>query len=187
MRQLPLALLSLALAPTLLAEGDVAQVFDEQIKNLENTVVPLAEAMPAGKYDFAPTQGSFNGVRTFAEQIRHFATVIYLLSGAVTAQKPPVDVGKDDSGPASVRTKAQLVEYLRGSLAFAHRAAQTLSQSNLWDEIPSPLGDNKTTRFAAMSMITWHSNDHYGQMVVYARMNGVIPPSSQPSPPAKQK
>ena len=167
------------------ADG-VAQIFDSQIKALDDDILPLAEAMPADKYDFAPKAGSFQGVRTFAEQTRHLATVVYMLSGAILGQKPPVDVGKDDSGPASVRTKAQLVEYLRGSLTFAHKAVGTLTEKNEMDDV-SPFGDGQMTRLAAASMIAWHSFDHYGQMVVYARMNGVIPPSSLPAPPASAK
>lgn len=184
-------LLCLALAPVLtpalLGADAVAQIVDGQVKALDNDVLPLAEAMPADKYDFAPSAGSFEGVRTFAEQTRHLATVIYMLSGAVLGAKPPVDIGKDDSGPASVRTKVQLVEYLRGALAFAHQAAGSLTEKNALDDIVSPFGDGKIRRLALASMIAWHSFDHYGQMVVYARMNGVIPPSSLPAPPASAK
>src|ERR1019366_5449219 len=114
-----LASLLLAAGPTsnLFADG-VGQIFDSQVQILEREHLPLAQAMPAEKYDFAPTAGAFKGVRTFAEQVRHMATVVYMLSGALLGEKPPVDVGKDDSGPAAVKTKAQLVEYLRGSIAF---------------------------------------------------------------------
>ncbi len=179
--------LTAALTPALFGADAVTQIFDGQVKALENDVLPLAEAMPADKYNFAPTSGSFQGVRTFAEQVRHMSTVIYMLSGAVLAEKPPVDIGKDDSGPASVRTKAQLVEYLRGALAFAHKAAGTLTEKNELDDVASPFGGGKMKRMAAASMIAWHSFDHFGQMVVYARMNGVIPPSSLPAPPASAK
>jgi hypothetical protein len=175
-----------ALTPTLFAADGVAQIFDGQVKALESDVLPLAQAMPADKYDFAPTAGSFKGVRTFAEQVRHLSTVIYMLSGAVLGEKPPVDIGKDDSGPASVKTKAQLVEYLRGSLAFAHKAMGTITEKNLMDDV-SPFGPGKMKRVAAASMIAWHSFDHFGQMVVYARMNGVIPPSSLPPPASAKK
>lgn len=179
--------LTAAVTPALFGADAVTQIFDGQVKALENDVLPLAEAMPADKYNFAPTSGSFQGVRTFAEQVRHMSTVIYMLSGAVLAEKPPVDIGKDDSGPASVRTKAQLVEYLRGALAFAHKAAGTLTEKNELDDVASPFGGGKMKRMAAASMIAWHSFDHFGQMVVYARMNGVIPPSSLPAPPASAK
>jgi hypothetical protein len=174
-----------ALTPALFGAEGVAQIFDNQVKGLENDVLPLAEAMPADKYDFAPTAGAFKGVRTFAGQIRHLSRTIYMLSGALLGEKPPVDLGKDDDGPPAVRTKAQLVEYLRGSLAYAHKAIGTLTERNLTEDVA--FGEGKTKRLAAASMIVWHSFDHFGQMVVYARMNGVIPPSSLPAPaPAKK-
>jgi hypothetical protein len=162
----------------------VAQVFDSDVRAIESDILRLAEAMPAEKYDFAPTAGAFKGVRTFALQTRHLATVIYMLSGAILGQKPPVDIGTGDDGPTAVRTKAQLVEYLRGSIAFAHKAMATLTEKNELDDITVP-GEGKMKRLAAASEIAWHSFDHYGQMVVYARMNGVIPPSSMPAPAAK--
>jgi hypothetical protein len=175
--------LSAALTPATFGADSVAQIYDQQIRALDHDILPLAEAMPADKYDFVPKAGAFQGVRTFAEQTRHLATVIYMLSGAVLEEKPPVDIGKDDNGPSNVRTKAQLVEYLRGALAFAHKAVGTLTEKNEMDDV-SVFGE-RMKKLAAASEITWHSFDHFGQMVVYARMNGVIPPSSLPSPAKK--
>jgi uncharacterized damage-inducible protein DinB len=181
-RLLGLIIPFVALTPAMHALDGVAQIYDGQVRAVESDILRLAEAMPADKYDFAPTAGSFKGVRTFAQQVRHLATVIYMLSGAVLGEKPPVDTGKDDDGPAAVRSKAQLVEYLRGSIAFAHKAMAKLTQKNELDEIQSPFEAGKIKRLEAASEIAWHSFDHYGQMVVYARMNGVIPPSSMPAP-----
>jgi|SRR5665213_860623 len=182
-----LLVLPALLGPSLAKADGISQVFDSQITILEHEHLPLAEAMPADKYEFAPTNGAFKGVRTFAQQVRHMATVIYMMSGAVLGEKPPVDVGKDDTGPAAVKTKAQLVEYLRGAIAFAHKAALSVNAKNELDDIASPFGDGKMKRVAAISMITWHSFDHYGQMVEYVRMNGIIPPASAPPPPSAAK
>ena len=182
-----LALLATAPTSNLYGADGAGQIFDSQVQILEHEHLPLAQAMPAEKYDFAPTAGAFTGVRTFAQQVRHMATVIYMLSGALLGEKPPVDVGKDDSGPVAVKTKAQLVEYLRGSLLYAHKAALSVTAANELEDIPSPFGQGKMKRLAAVSMIAWHSFDHFGQMVEYARMNGVIPPSSQPASPPAEK
>src|SRR5262249_19717931 len=150
-------------APAVRGADAVSQIFDRQVSILDHEHLPLAQAMPADKYNFAPTNGAFKGVRTFAEQVRHMATVIYMISGAVLGEKPPVDIGKDDSGPASVKTKEQLVDYLKGSLAFAHKAAQSVTAKNELDDIVSPFGDGKIKRLEAISEIAWHSFDHYGQ------------------------
>jgi len=179
--------LAVASGSNVFAADAVGQIFDSQIQTLDHEQLPLAQAMPAEKYDFAPTAGSFKGVRTFADQVRHMATVIYMLSGALLGEKPPVDIGKDDNGPAALKTKAQLVDYLKGSLVYARKAALSVTAQNELEDIPSPFGPGKMNRLAVVSMIAWHSFDHYGQMVEYARMNGVIPPSSQPATPSAKK
>jgi uncharacterized damage-inducible protein DinB len=168
--------------------GPLTEVFDGQLKAVENDVVSLAEAMPADKYDFAPTDGAFKGVRTFGSQVKHIATVIYMVSSSVLGEKPPVDIGTDDNGPAALKTKAELVAYLKGALAFGHKAMAALNEKNQLDQVKSPFGGSMR-RVEAASMAAWHSFDHYGQIVVYARMNGIVPPASQPSPPpaANQK
>ena len=150
-------------------------------------MVGLATAMPADKYNFAPTNGEFKTVRTFALQVRHIATIIYQLSAAGLNQKPPVDIGATDNGPDSLRTKQQILEYLKGAFAFAHKNVATLTVKNQLDPVKSPFENATMPRIAASTIVTWHTSDHYGQMVVYARMNGVIPPSSLPPPPAAKK
>jgi DinB superfamily len=154
----------------------VANIYDRQLTIVEHDVVGLAEAMPADKYGFAPTQGEFKGVRTFAEQVKHLASVVYLSSAAVLGQKPPVDTG-GEAGPASVKTKEQIVAYLKGAFAYGHKAMNSLTEKNQLDLVQSPMGES--TRAASAGMAAWHSFDHYGQMVVYARMNGIVPPASR--------
>jgi hypothetical protein len=61
----------------------VAAIFQNQLTLVESDVVSLAEAMPAEKYDFKPTAGEFTGVRTFGEQVKHLATMIYMTSAIV--------------------------------------------------------------------------------------------------------
>jgi uncharacterized damage-inducible protein DinB len=156
----------------------IARLYDSQVTGAERDIVPLAEAMPADKYNFAPTQGEFKGVRTFAEQVKHLAAVVYMVAAASRSEAPPVDVGAE-KGPASARTKEQIVEYLKGAFAYAHKAALALDEKNQLELVKSPFGDGQVTRGGAMAIAAWHSFDHYGQMVVYARMNGVVPPASR--------
>lgn len=172
-------ILALFSAPALFAADPIAQVYDDQVKAVEHDVVRLAEAMPADKYNFAPTSGTFTGVRTFGAQVKHLATIIYMESAAILGEKPPVNVGSED-GPESLKTKAQIVDYLKGSLAYAHKAVGTITAKNNVEPMKSPFDSGTTTRAAAAGMIAWHSFDHYGQMVVYARMNGVVPGQTPP-------
>ncbi len=162
----------------------VGQTFDGQFRNAEREIVGLVEAMPADKINFAPTnaliKGSeFTGVRTFGQQAKHLATYVYMLSSTILDEKPPVDIGKDDSGPDSVKTKEQIVEYMKGAFAFGHKALQSITEKNQMDMVPANGPGRKMARVAAASFMMYHNFDHYGQMVVYARMNGVVPPASQ--------
>ncbi len=157
----------------------VAAIYDGPISAVERDLVPLVEAMPADKFGFAPTAGEFKGVRTFAEQAKHLARNVYVVSAATLGEKPPADVGSTENGPASVQTKEQIVQYLKGAFAYAHNAAKSLTAANQTEIVTSPYGEGPVSKGAMISIAAWHSFDHYGQMVVYARMNGVIPPSSR--------
>ena len=179
--------LTLAISAALVAAAAVhaadkptlAGLYDGQLRTPEGEVVPLAEAMPAEKYAFAPTAGEFKGVRTFLQQVKHIATTNYMVCAALLNEKSPIDAGKDENGPETVDNKDQAVKYLKDSYAYCHKAVATLTAANQLDQIPSPFGQGQMIRGAAASIPVWHSFDHYGQMVEYARMNGIIPPASR--------
>jgi hypothetical protein len=156
----------------------VTQVLDRTVANLEHEFVPAAEAMPEDKFTFAPTGGEFKGVRTFGQQIKHVAAVNYELGAAILEEKPPVDIG-DESGPASIATKAEILKYLNNSFSYVHKAIQSINEKNLVETVRSPFGEGKVSRLGLATSVAWHGYDHYGQMVVYLRMNGIIPPASR--------
>jgi uncharacterized damage-inducible protein DinB len=156
----------------------VTQVLDRTVSNLERDFVPAAEAMPEDKYGFAPTDGEFKGVRTFRQQVKHVAAVNYELGAALLEEKPPVDVG-DEEGPASVLTKADVLKYLHDSFVYVHKAVQTANDKNLVETVKSPFGEGSVTRLGLATSVAWHGFDHYGQMVEYLRMNGIVPPASR--------
>ena len=155
-----------------------AQLLDREVKMIEGEFVSLAEAMPGDKYNFAPSNGEFKGVRTFAQQVSHTGTVIYMVSAGLLGEKPPVEAGADENGPANLKTKEECVAFAKAAFAYAHKAIATLNAQNLTQKAKTPYGEQP--RLSLANMVTWHSFDHYGQMVVYARMNGIIPPASRP-------
>ena len=170
-------------AVSLCADGDaelspVAKVLKYELKMLERDFVPLAEAMPAEKYNFAPTEGEFDGVRTFSQQISHTAKAIYTASAAVLEEKLAPELDGGENGPATFKTKEDVLAYLKGAFANAHKAMAKLTAANLTDEVEASWG--KAPRLFMADLVIWHSFDHYGQMVEYARMNGIIPPASRP-------
>ena len=156
----------------------VTQLLDRNISNMEHEFVPAAEAMPEDKFGFAPTNGEFKGARTFGQQIKHVAAVNYELGAALLEQKPPVDIG-DESGPASVTSKADILKYLKDSFEYVHKAIATINESNLSGTVRSPFGEGSVSRLGLAMAVSSHGYDHYGQMAVYLRMNGIIPPASR--------
>jgi hypothetical protein len=156
-------------------EQTLAQAFDGQVSMIEREVLGLAQKMPADKYNFAPATGTppagtFDGVRTFGLQVRHLVTVMYQLSAEILGEKIPVDMGRDENGADSLRTKEQIVKYFHDALAYAHKAMRSITPQN------------QGTRAASAAFMGSHTYDHYGQMVVYARLNGITPGGAPPAP-----
>jgi hypothetical protein len=120
----------------------VAEVLGNTVKNLEHDFVPAAEAMPEEKFGFAPSNGEFKGVRTFAEQIKHVAAVNYELGAAILSEKPPVEIG-NETGPASVSSKADILKYLNDSFVYVHKAINTINDKNAVETVRSPFRRGK--------------------------------------------
>src|SRR6202048_3754165 len=140
----------------------VTMVLDRLTSNIEHEFVTAAEAMPEDKYSFAPTNGEFKGVRTFAQQVKHVAAVNYIFGAAILSEKVPVDVG-DESGPASVKTKAEILSYLKDSFAYVHKAVETVNEKNLVDPLKSPFGEGSVTRLGLATSVAAHGFDHTGR------------------------
>ena len=146
------------------------------LQMIERDFVRLADAMPPGKYGFRPTAGEFTGVRSFAEQVKHVACANFAFYNEIEHTTPPehCEVG----GPSPAKTKAELMAYLRESFAYAQRVFRTLTPDNAMDRVEGEYG-GPSTRLGIMTLSLWHASDHYGQLVVYLRMNGIVPPASQ--------
>lgn len=144
-------------------------------KQVEKEFTDLADAMPEEKWNFKPTQGAFNGARTFAEQVKHVACGNEAWAKKLAGEKTPerCDLG----GPNPAKTKAQIMAYLRETFGMMDRQIASTSMENLLSAVKGPYaGDN---RLEALTAALWHVSDHYGQLVEYARMNGVVPPASR--------
>ena len=161
------------------AAPTVTAVLNRQISSVESEIVPAADAMPEDKFNFAPSQGEFKGVRTFAEQIRHVATTNYILGAAILGEKSPVPDGENENGDAKYKSKADIVQYLKDSFTYVHKAYATINEQNVVAPIKNPFGEGMMTRLGVAVLNQGHNFDHYGQMVEYLRMNGIIPPASR--------
>jgi len=170
--------LSQAQSATPAEHRTIAQVLDHGVGGVENEFVSAADAMPEDKYSFAPTNGEFKGVRTFAQQVKHVAAVNYLVGAAILEEKPPVDLGSEN-GPDSVKSKADIMKFLKDSFAYVHKAVGSVNEGNLLSPIKTPFGEGMVTRLGMSTLIVGHCFDHYGQMVEYLRMNSIVPPASR--------
>jgi uncharacterized damage-inducible protein DinB len=158
----------------------VAQQMDFLLSGVEKEFVSAADAMPEDKYNFAPTNGEFKGVRTFAQQVKHVAAVNYLVFSDMLGEKPPANLG-GENGPDSMTSKAEIMKFLRDSFALGHRAYGAITTQNQVAPIKNPFGGKQPfTRIGLAALIVGHCFDHYGQMVEYLRTNGIIPPASRP-------
>ena len=174
-----LLLTGIALAQAAKSEPKtVSQILNGSVTNVENELVPAAEAMPDDKYSFAPTTGEFKGVRTFAQQVKHVAAVNYILAAAILEEKSPVDTG-GENGPDSLTSKANIIKYLNDSFGYLHKATLSINEKNLVVPVKNPFGEGTATRLALAPGAVGHCFDHYGQMVEYLRLNGIVPPASR--------
>lgn len=143
--------------------------------NVGRDFIALADAMPEDKWSFKPTQGEFKDVRTFGEQVKHVACGNEAWARQISGEKPPerCDLG----GPNPAKTKAEVMAYLRSSFAMIDKVIAGTNAENLLHRNPGPYwGPN---RLSALSAAVWHLSDHYGQLVVYLRLNGIVPPASR--------
>jgi hypothetical protein len=145
---------------------------------IESDILTSAEAMPEDKFNFTPESldiknSNFKGVRTFAGQIKHLATDNILIWSAITGDSIRTDI-QDVNGPRGIRTKTEVLKYLKSSFEEGRKAISMLTEKNAMDMIEFR-GRNLPRLDLAFYGLT-HANEHYGQMVVYLRMCGIIPP-----------
>lgn len=158
-----------------------ASLAERQVSASEKQLVEAAEAMPENKYNFSPESlnipgSDYKGVRTFAMEVKHVATANYAFWTALTGDPMPAGI-KGPNGPDELKTKAEIVKFLKDSYALGHKAAATLTPENALEVVTFRMG--KAPRLYLATNPVTHANDHYGQMVEYLRMNGLVPPASR--------
>ncbi len=170
----------------------VASAFTRGFGYQEYQVRSAAEAMPEDKYGYRPAEGKFKNekpefgpaeVRAFAEQVKHVACANFAFAAELDGTKPPEAC--DKGGPSPAKTKKELLIYLRDSFAAVNKSLAAVNEKNMFDPIEGPYAA-PATRLGLATTIIWHAADHYGQMALYLRLNGIVPPSSRPNPPKVQ-
>src|ERR1700756_4383685 len=167
----------------------VAAAFLRSLAFLEYQVRSAAESMPEELYTFRPAEGNFKNekpefgpaeMRTFAEQVKHVACANFAFASELDSQKPPEAC--DKGGPDPAKTKRELLIYLRNSFVAIRKSFTAITAKNQFDPIEGPYAGPNTRMGLAVAVI-WHNADHYGQMIVYLRLNEIVPPASRSNPP----
>jgi hypothetical protein len=174
-----LAFSSITLAQDAKSNGrpSVSQVEDGLVGDVERTFVRTADAMPEDKFSFAPTNGEFKGVRTFGEMVKHAAGSNYAMAAAILQEKIPAGVEKDFD---SMNSKADIMKLLKDSFTYLHKALSSVNEKNETELIKSPDSEKPLPRLEVAYRAISHNWNHYGQLVEYLRMNGIVPPASRP-------
>jgi uncharacterized damage-inducible protein DinB len=158
-----------------------AKALDEMLNVYEGEAMGIVRAMPAEKYDFAPSAAIFAAgqttkfatVRTFGQQVAHVAEANYYFYSTISGMKPDVDMKKIET----MTKKDDAVAVLASSFAFGHKAIATITAANAFETIKGADGIHTRATLAAFAVA--HGYDHYGQWVEYLRMNGLAPPGSK--------
>jgi hypothetical protein len=176
------ALILLTLATTALAQPapqapkDVAGSLNSIWRVEHGQFRALAEAFPEDKWNFAPTQGTFEGVRTFAQQVKHVACANFGFAREIRKEAVPPKCEDPDTVPG--KTKAEIMRYYDDSVALLTDTINSTTAQNMLDRVEGRYA-GPNSRLGIASVAIWHTADHYGQIVIYARMNGIVPPASR--------
>lgn len=144
-----------------------AKAFFEIVKG---NILKSAAKMPEEKYSFKPSKD----VRSYGELIAHIADSQYFICGTAKEDKGQ-NPGIEKSLP---HTKAELVKALQDAFAYCDATYAGLSDAASVDMVP--FFGQPRTKLSMLSFNTAHSFEHYGNVVTYLRMNGIVPPSSEP-------
>lgn len=139
----------------------------QQWENIRRNVVGTAEVVPEDLYGFRPTPE----VRTLSEQLIHIIEENYFFMGMVS--------GEREQPPGNLQTKAQIIQALNDSYDYGAQVLDGLNDSTAMETVPL-MGNRQGPRWSAALMNIADNQNHYGNLVVYMRMNGIVPPSSRP-------
>jgi hypothetical protein len=171
-------------SPLLAADGPQTGV-SESVRVVldvaERQFLAAAEAMPEKLYTFAPPGPGFDGVRTFAEQIKHVACGQFAFFNEIEHKTPPEHCEK--GGPAKASTKSELLQYLRDSFEYGSKVLAAMTDASAQEKVNGQYWGNNSSLTVAIAA-AWHIADHYGQIVPYLRLNSIVPPQTQRYPVA---
>jgi uncharacterized damage-inducible protein DinB len=150
----------------------ISQAVRQSWNTAKKNITDSAGLMPEANYGFKPVEG----VRTFGEILAHVAGANYVFCSASKGEKTP---HAENAFEKSATTKAAIVKALDESMAYCDGQFTALDDKSAAETITMPFGMPKAARAAALMMNVGHLNEHYGNLVTYFRIKGIVPPSSR--------
>ena len=168
-----LTLLSSATPLAQRAGNPVAAAVADGWNSAKRNIAESATQMPEDGYAFKPVES----VRTFGQILAHVAGANYVFCSAALGEKSPYE---EDHFEKTAKTKAEIVKAVDASLAYCDKAVTAATDASLAQMVAQPFGGGQGARAAVLMGNTGHLNEHYGNLVTYFRIKGMVPPSSAP-------
>ena len=151
----------------------LSQAVLEQWNGVGNKLIAMAQDFPEDKYDFKPTPAE----RSFAEQLLHAAGANYFFTNLVKGEKPPA---QEDPARSNFKTKADVVAYVKKSMEDGAAAIKAKGDTGMGGMMVDPFDNRQVRVFDWAYGFIEHMGEHYGQLAVYYRVAGLVPPESRP-------
>ena len=175
MRTFVIAALAIGLAsagPRAQSANPISDGIRSQWNTAKRNLQQSAEGMPEGSYDYRPV----DGVRNFGEILAHVAGANFVFCAAAKGDKSPF---AEDSFEKTAKTRPAIIKATADSIAFCDGAFTALTDATAAQMVQQPFGQGQTARVAVLVGNLGHINEHYGNLVTYFRINGIVPPSSR--------
>lgn len=163
------------------AQSQFSAVMAQEIGKIDSQFLAAAEAMPEDKFNFTPESlnvpgSKLKGVRTFAMQVKHVAADNFSIWAPLTGKPEPAGINAP-AGPDAMKSRTEILKFLRDSMAYSREAVTGLTAENALQMVE--FRGTKMTRLSLAVLALTHMNDHYGQIVEYLRLSGTVPPASR--------
>jgi uncharacterized damage-inducible protein DinB len=167
-----LFLLAMSIAVPAAAQNPVSDSVRSNWNGVKRNIKESAELMPEEHYTFKPTPD----VRSFGEILAHVAGASYVFCASAKAEKTPF---AEDAFEKTAKTKAQILKATTDAIMYCDGAFAALTDANAGGKVPAAFSAGDTTRINSLLGHIGHDNEHYGNLVTYFRLKGLVPPSSR--------
>jgi uncharacterized damage-inducible protein DinB len=167
-----LALGLMSAAPLAQSANPISDGIRSQWNGAKRNLQQSSEMMPEGSYDYRPV----DGVRNFGEILAHVAGANYVFCAAAKGEKAPF---AEDHFEKTAKTRGDIIKATSEAIAYCDAAFTALTDASAAQLVQQPFGQGQTPRVAVLVGEIGHVNEHYGNLVTYFRINGIVPPSSR--------